>query len=199
MKLVQHLSQLGLNRPDHLSACQEAQSQAPFPQTSLPHPKLPSPGASRDPCPVSTPARPHLGQEHQDGATLLPRQAAQFKGQRSPPWTRDRTRTTLPRIPGAGQKGNVVYARRGSAPHKLQRGREGGDGERISRGRAGCVRGARVESWAGGEEEAAPARRRRRRLRTCIPAGPASGRRSLRALRSGRRLRADAGPGRRRG
>lgn len=57
------------------------------------------------------------------------------------------------------------------------------------------MRGARVESRAGGEEEAAPARRR---LRTCIPAGPASGRRSLRALRSGRgcgRTRGQVGAG----
>lgn len=47
------------------------------------------------------------------------------------------------------------------------------------------MRGARVESGAGGEEEAAPARPPARRpLRTCTPAGPASGRRSLRALRS---------------
>lgn len=39
-----------------------------------------------------------------------------------------------------------------------ERGARGGGGERITRGEAGCVRGARVESGAGGEEEAAPAR-----------------------------------------
>lgn len=76
-KLVQHFSQLGPNRPDHLSGCQEAQSQGPCPQTSLPHRKLLST--------ASTQPRPHRGQEYQDRASLLPREVAQFKGWRNPP------------------------------------------------------------------------------------------------------------------
>lgn len=131
---------------------------------------------------------------------LSPGKPAQFKGHKQlPTWTLGRSRTTLPRILVASQRGNVVCARGGSAPQEAAARERGGQRGRGLPGGGRAVCGER--GWRAGR--AARRRRhppaRRRRLRSRISAGPASRRRSLSALRFGRRLRADAGPGRRRG
>lgn len=191
-KLVQHFSQLGPNRPDHLSGCQEAQSQGPCPQTSLPHRKLLST--------ASTQPRPHRGQEYQDRASLLPREVAQFKGWRNPPGPETEAELHYPEFLELAKKEMSFMQGEAQLPTSC-RGRERGEPGRGLAGGGRAVCGER--GWRAGRaarrRRRPPARRRRCRLRTCIPVGPASGRRSLRALRSGRRLRADAGPGRRRG
>ena len=150
----------GPTGPDHLSGCLEAQHREqhrdlyPF----SPHPQPPSPGALPQSPALSQPARPGRRPPPTPPPALIRGKPTEFKGhEEQPTWTGDRSRTTLPRIPGASQKGNVVSARRGSAPPaaaETAREQEGGEGwgERITSGEEGCVRGARGESGAGGED-----------------------------------------------
>lgn len=193
--------------PTGLTTCQGAQwpstegaTKGPSPQTHLPRPSQPwslleswhhlqpgmalvEPGTARQ---CNSPPR-----------ALSP---GKFKGRgEQPTWTRDTRRTTLPRIPRACQKGNVVSARRGSAlPAAAERGRaRGARGRGLPGGRAGSAGSEGVEQ--GGRRGGGGARRCR--LRTASPQGrraraavPACA-----ALRAGQRLQADAGPGRRRG
>lgn len=168
-RLVQHLSQLTPNRSDHVSRQgtrrpRRKEQQGPFPPASPPpstFPALEPLGAPvqfppsqllyrvrnaravqpSSPCPEPRKACPV--QRAQAAAHLDPRQKPNYTTQNSRGEPKRKCRLCKGRL---------------GSPRSCSERARGAEGERITRGRAGCVRGARVESRAGGEEAAAPAR-----------------------------------------
>lgn len=158
---------MGPNRPDHLSGCQEAQYGGSNTGTLSPNfSATPTFPALEPPTATARPRSGISGQCDPSPSVLSPRKYTSSKGTGSSPPGPDKPNYTTHSSPGLPKRKCRSCKERLSSPSSCREGQRG-EGERITRGRAGGVQGARVESWAGGEEEAAPAS-----AAACGPASP---------------------------